>query len=110
VSTARIGAVAGKGEELDLSMRVGKSWVGRDERETSEVVNPATGKPIADVPVATADDAQNALEAARRRRPRVRKVLARAHDLHELAHRAGAAGRRLRPSSHSRRHCSAATQ
>ena len=91
MSTARIGADAWKGGELDLSMRVGKSWVGPDERDTSEVVDPATGKPIADVPVATADGAQNAPEAARRPRPRVRRVLARAHDLHELAHRAGAA-------------------
>jgi hypothetical protein len=40
----------------------GTSWIGPDEREDNQVINPATGKPIAEVTVATVDDAQTALE------------------------------------------------
>jgi lactaldehyde dehydrogenase/glycolaldehyde dehydrogenase len=57
------------GSGLDLRMRVGRAWVGPDERETTSVINPATGQAIADVPVATDEDAQSALEAARSAQP-----------------------------------------
>jgi lactaldehyde dehydrogenase/glycolaldehyde dehydrogenase len=50
-------------------MRVGEDWVGPEARDTAQVINPATGKPIADVPIATGADAQAALEAARRAQP-----------------------------------------
>jgi malonate-semialdehyde dehydrogenase (acetylating)/methylmalonate-semialdehyde dehydrogenase len=49
---------------IDLRMRVGDKWVDSSQRETTAVVNPATGEVIAHVPVATADDAQAALQAA----------------------------------------------
>jgi lactaldehyde dehydrogenase / glycolaldehyde dehydrogenase len=55
--------------ELDVSMRVGQVWVGSDQREAMQVVDPSTGKTIADVPVATEEDAQLALEAAQRAQP-----------------------------------------
>jgi acyl-CoA reductase-like NAD-dependent aldehyde dehydrogenase len=51
---------------FDVSMRVGQAWVGPDEREAMQVIDPSTGKTIADVPVATEEDAQSALEAAQR--------------------------------------------
>jgi hypothetical protein len=54
---------------FDVSMRVGQAWVGPDEREAMPVIDPSTGKAIADVPVATAEDAQSALEAAQRAQP-----------------------------------------
>jgi lactaldehyde dehydrogenase/glycolaldehyde dehydrogenase len=50
-------------------MRVGAAWVGPEDRDTTPVINPATGKPVAYVPVATSEDAQAALEAARRAQP-----------------------------------------
>ncbi|MGB6161901.1 MAG: aldehyde dehydrogenase family protein [Pseudonocardiaceae bacterium] len=50
-------------------MRVGQAWVGPDEREAMPVIDPSTGKTIADVPVATEEDAQSALEAAQRAQP-----------------------------------------
>jgi acyl-CoA reductase-like NAD-dependent aldehyde dehydrogenase len=54
---------------FDVSMRVGQAWVGPDEREAMQVTDPSTGKTIADVPVATKEDAQSALEAARQAQP-----------------------------------------
>jgi lactaldehyde dehydrogenase/glycolaldehyde dehydrogenase len=53
----------------DFRMRVGQAWVGPESRETMQVINPSSGMPIADVPVATDDDAHAALEAARRAQP-----------------------------------------
>ena len=53
----------------DFSMRVGEAWVGPERRETMQVINPSSGMPIADVPVATDQDAHAALEAARRAQP-----------------------------------------
>ena len=37
----------------DFRMRVGEAWVGPESRETMQVINPSSGMPIADVPVAT---------------------------------------------------------
>src|SRR5690349_19635589 len=55
--------------EFDVSMRVGQAWVGPAEREALQVIDPSTGKTIADVPVATEKDAQSALEAAQQAQP-----------------------------------------
>jgi lactaldehyde dehydrogenase / glycolaldehyde dehydrogenase len=54
---------------LDVSMRVGVAWVAPEERDTSQVINPATGATIAEVPVATVDDAQRALAVAQQAQP-----------------------------------------
>ncbi|HWF49954.1 MAG TPA: aldehyde dehydrogenase family protein [Solirubrobacteraceae bacterium] len=59
----------GSGSEIDTSMRVGEAWVGVDERETAPVINPSTGQAFAEVPQATEEDAQLALEAARSAQP-----------------------------------------
>src|SRR4051812_20184868 len=53
----------------EVRMMVGTDWVGPDERETIEVIDPSTGQRIADVPVATTGDAQAALETAQRAQP-----------------------------------------
>ena len=34
---------------FDVRMRVGQTWVGPDEREAMQVIDPSTGKTIADV-------------------------------------------------------------
>jgi lactaldehyde dehydrogenase / glycolaldehyde dehydrogenase len=59
----------GNGVELDTSMRVGEAWVAAGERETAPVINPCTGQAFAEVPQATEEDAQTALEAARAAQP-----------------------------------------
>jgi len=59
----------GAGVEIETSMRVGEAWVTADERTTAPVVNPSTGETFAEVPQATVEDAQQALEAARRAQP-----------------------------------------
>jgi hypothetical protein len=53
----------------NLRMRVGQAWVGPEHRETMQVINPSNGRPIADVAIATDEDAQSALEAAERAQP-----------------------------------------
>jgi lactaldehyde dehydrogenase/glycolaldehyde dehydrogenase len=55
--------------EFDVAMSVGPTWVGPDQRETMEVIDPSSGHAIADVPVATIEDAQSALEAAQQAQP-----------------------------------------
>ena len=50
----------------ELRMQVGGRWIRASERETTPVVNPSTGAVIAHAPVATVEDAQEALEAAQR--------------------------------------------
>jgi lactaldehyde dehydrogenase/glycolaldehyde dehydrogenase len=54
---------------IDVRMRVGDAWIGPERRQATPVINPCTGQPIADVPAATVEDAQSALEAARRAQP-----------------------------------------
>jgi acyl-CoA reductase-like NAD-dependent aldehyde dehydrogenase len=56
-------------ERFDLRMRVRDMWVDGSQRDSTPVINPATGEIIAHVPEATADDARAALEAARRAQP-----------------------------------------
>ena len=48
----------------ELSLLVGGKWHGREGRDTSPVVNPATGKVVGEVPVATAADLDEALDSA----------------------------------------------
>jgi acyl-CoA reductase-like NAD-dependent aldehyde dehydrogenase len=59
----------GAGGAIDTRMRVDEAWVSADERETAPVIKPATGREFAKVPQATEEDAQLALEAARRAQP-----------------------------------------
>src|SRR5437660_12307457 len=54
---------------LEVRMRVGSAWVGPGERATTPVVDPASGHVIAEVPAATHEDAQVALEAAHDAQP-----------------------------------------
>ena len=49
---------------IDLAMYVGGRWIAAGERDGSDVLNPATGLPIAKVPHATAADLDEALETA----------------------------------------------
>ena len=64
-------------------------WIGADARETSPVINPATGRAVGHVPHASAADLDRALAAAEREFPRWRKtsprergrILKRAADL-----------------------------
>src|SRR5919202_6612473 len=48
---------------------VGGEWVDSSAGETMDVLNPATGETIAEVPSATADDVDNAVQAAKRALP-----------------------------------------
>ncbi|MFG2813636.1 aldehyde dehydrogenase [Streptomyces sp. NPDC048410] len=45
---------------------IGGEWVGPKSAETIEVINPFTGKPIANVPAGSAEDMDRAVAAARR--------------------------------------------
>src|SRR3982074_358873 len=54
---------------IDVKMRAGPDWIGPEDRETTPVINPSTGELITDVPVATEEDAQSALESAKRTQP-----------------------------------------
>ena len=78
------------GSGLALRMRVGQAWVGPEERETMPVINPSTGQAIADVPIATDEDAQAATQfppACRRPRQSVqlRHVVLRRRLTHRQA-------------------------
>ena len=47
-------------------MFVGGEWVESSSGETMEVLNPATGEVIAEVPRGTADDVERAVDAAKK--------------------------------------------
>jgi succinate-semialdehyde dehydrogenase/glutarate-semialdehyde dehydrogenase len=49
-----------------LGLSIGGRWLHGDGRDTHDVLNPATGEALAQVPLATADDLDSALEAAQR--------------------------------------------
>jgi betaine-aldehyde dehydrogenase/aminobutyraldehyde dehydrogenase len=49
-----------------LKMFVGGEWIESSSGETMEVLNPATGEAIAEVPRGTAEDVERAVEAARK--------------------------------------------
>jgi 1-pyrroline dehydrogenase len=51
---------------VQLKMFVGGEWIESSSGETMEVVNPATGEAIAEVPRGTAEDVERAVEAARK--------------------------------------------
>ncbi|MGH3044314.1 MAG: aldehyde dehydrogenase family protein, partial [Gaiellaceae bacterium] len=44
---------------------IGGQWVDSSGGETMEVLNPATGEVIAEVPASTAEDADRAVQAAK---------------------------------------------
>ncbi|HEY6067115.1 MAG TPA: aldehyde dehydrogenase family protein, partial [Gaiellaceae bacterium] len=48
---------------------IGGEWVDSSGGETMEVLNPATGETIAEVPSATAKDVENAVQAAKKALP-----------------------------------------
>ncbi|WP_439821350.1 NAD-dependent succinate-semialdehyde dehydrogenase [Pseudomonas sp. HLG18] len=48
-----------------LYLFIGGEWIGAEGRDTAAVVNPATGREIGRVPLATADDLDHALEVTR---------------------------------------------
>ena len=50
----------------DYSMYIDGHWVGRSERLTVDIVNPATEETFARVPQATIEDTEKAIQAARR--------------------------------------------
>jgi succinate-semialdehyde dehydrogenase/glutarate-semialdehyde dehydrogenase len=61
-----------------LEMLIDGEWIGADKRQGEDVLNPATGQPIAKLPHATKADLDRALEAAQRGFQTWRKV--NAHD------------------------------
>ncbi len=71
------------------SMLLDGEWVGASDGATRVVVNPGTGAPVDQVPVATEQDLRRAIEAAQRARPRMRALPAheRARILVEVAGR-----------------------
>ncbi len=48
-----------------LGLFIAGEWLGADGREVQPVLNPATGRPLADLPLATTADLDRALEASR---------------------------------------------
>jgi succinate-semialdehyde dehydrogenase/glutarate-semialdehyde dehydrogenase len=52
--------------ETTLSLHIGGEWIGVGERQTHDVVNPATGDVLGALPMATADDLDRALKASAR--------------------------------------------
>jgi acyl-CoA reductase-like NAD-dependent aldehyde dehydrogenase len=56
----------------DMKMLIDGSWVGSSDGAKRQVRNPATGEPLDSVPVASAADVDEALEAARRGAERMR--------------------------------------
>jgi lactaldehyde dehydrogenase/glycolaldehyde dehydrogenase len=54
---------------LEVRMRVGRAWVGPAERDATPVLDPSSGRIFAQVPAATREDAQLALEAAHEAQP-----------------------------------------
>lgn len=71
----------------DLKIHVNGSWRSGEGRDTHEVINPATGETLAELPLATAADLDEALEAADRgfKSWRATDVNARAVLLHKVA-------------------------
>jgi succinate-semialdehyde dehydrogenase/glutarate-semialdehyde dehydrogenase len=61
-----------------LEMLIDGEWIGTEGRKTEDVLNPATGQPLAKLPHASKADLDRALEAARRGFKEWRKV--NAHD------------------------------
>ena len=53
----------------DLALLIDGEWIGADERDVVDVVNPTTGRSLGGVPKATTADLDRALQAARRTFP-----------------------------------------
>ncbi len=75
------------GYETDLKLFIDGAWKSGEDRDIFTVVNPVTAEPIAELPLATAADLDEALEAARRAYPEWRHtdVEKRAAILHKAA-------------------------
>ena len=75
------------GYEADLKLFINGSWRTGEGRDSFAVVNPATGEAIADVPLATEADLDEALETAERAYPewRATDVEKRSTILHKAA-------------------------
>ena len=58
----------------DLRLFIGGDWVSGQGRKTQPVVNPATGETIGELPHATAEDLDRALEAAQQSYPKWRAL------------------------------------
>jgi succinate-semialdehyde dehydrogenase/glutarate-semialdehyde dehydrogenase len=52
--------------DTELSLHIDGEWIGVGDRQTHNVVNPATGETLGALPMATADDLDRALEATAR--------------------------------------------
>ncbi|MDR6146995.1 succinate-semialdehyde dehydrogenase/glutarate-semialdehyde dehydrogenase [Sphingomonas sp. SORGH_AS870] len=52
--------------DVKTGLYIAGEWLGADGRETQAVLNPATGQPLGDLPLATKADMDRALEAAAR--------------------------------------------
>ena len=52
--------------DVKTGLYIGGEWLGPEGRETQAVLNPATGQPLGDLPLATTADMDRALEAAAR--------------------------------------------
>jgi succinate-semialdehyde dehydrogenase/glutarate-semialdehyde dehydrogenase len=73
--------------DTDIEMLIDGSWRSGEGRDTHSVINPATGSGIADVPLATPADLEEALAAAERAWPlwRATEVEKRSAILHKTA-------------------------
>src|SRR5919202_3888294 len=76
-------------DRLELSLFIAGEWLNGPGRPSEPVLDPATGEPVGELPHATRDDLDRALEAAERAFPRWRstsalergRILKRAADL-----------------------------
>ena len=63
------------GYETDLKLFIDGVWKSGEGRESHDVVNPVTASAIAEVPYATKDDLEEALEASNRSWPEWRSTV-----------------------------------
>ena len=89
--TIRAGLTLADPELFRTRAYIDGAWVDADSGETFEVVNPATGEPIADVPRCGTNETRRAIEAAHAAQPawRAKTAKQRAHVLrrwHDLLH------------------------
>ena len=89
--TIRAGLTLADPELFRTRAYIDGAWVDADSGETFEVVNPATGEPIADVPRCGTNETRRAIEAAQAAQPawRAKTAKQRAHVLrrwHDLLH------------------------
>lgn len=70
----REGGSLGPERESDMKMLIDGQWVDASDGKTLEIRNPATGQRLGEVPLATKEDAQRAVEAAVRCKARMAQV------------------------------------